>query len=91
MVPLRVDISEANLVGFLQTINPGSYVWSGGTKCSGLEVAPNGIIYSSEHGPTTDDELNILEPNKIFGWPNVQGFVIYLQRLGFGEYSVVEL
>ena len=54
---------------------PDSYVWSWGHRnAQGLELAPNGIIYSSEHGPTSDDELNILVPNRNYGWPNVQGF-----------------
>ncbi|GIR13298.1 MAG: hypothetical protein CM15mP23_18730 [Cryomorphaceae bacterium] len=49
--------------------------WSWGHRnAQGLELAPNGIIYSSEHGPTTDDELNILVPNRNYGWPYVQGF-----------------
>ena len=37
-------------------------------------MAPNGIVYSSEHGPNNDDELNIIESNLNYGWPNVQGF-----------------
>lgn len=73
---LRMDISNSNFGG-IPADNPieGSYVWSWGHRnAQGLELAPNGIIYSSEHGPTNDDELNILEPNKNYGWPNVQGF-----------------
>ena len=73
---LRMDISEENFGG-IPTDNPipNSYVWSWGHRnAQGLELAPNGIIYSSEHGPTSDDELNILVPNRNYGWPNVQGF-----------------
>ena len=55
--------------------NPSSYVYSYGHRnAQGLWLAPNGKIYSSEHGPTTDDELNIITPNNNFGWPNVNGF-----------------
>ena len=73
---LRIDISENNFGG-VPSDNPipGSYVWSWGHRnAQGIEVAPNGIIYSSEHGPQNDDELNILEPNRNYGWPNVMGF-----------------
>ena len=50
--------------------NPNSLVWSYGHRnAQGLWLAPNGVIYSSEHGPTTDDELNILTVNKNYGWP----------------------
>ena len=37
-------------------------------------LAPNGIIYSSEHGPSTNDEFNIIEAGGNYGWPDVQGF-----------------
>lgn len=73
---LRMDISEANFGG-IPTNNPitNSYVWSYGHRnAQGLELAPNGLIYSSEHGPTSDDELNILIPNNNYGWPAVNGF-----------------
>jgi len=73
---LRIDISDNNFGGIPKD-NPiaNSYVWSWGHRnAQGLEVAPNGIIYSSEHGPNSDDELNILEPNRNYGWPTVNGF-----------------
>lgn len=54
---------------------PGSLVWSSGHRnAQGLAMSPNGIIYSSEHGPSNDDELNILTPGANYGWPNVQGY-----------------
>tara|TARA_B100000579_G_scaffold437523_1_gene467241 strand:- start:1314 stop:2753 length:1440 start_codon:yes stop_codon:yes gene_type:complete len=54
---------------------PGSYVWSWGHRnAQGLALGPDGIIYSSEHGPSNDDELNILVPGGNYGWPNVQGY-----------------
>ena len=70
---LRIDISDQNFGG-IPADNPinNSYIWSWGHRnAQGLEVAPNGIIYSSEHGPNSDDELNIIEPNRNYGWPNV--------------------
>lgn len=32
------------------------------------------ILYSSEHGPFSDDEVNIIESGRNYGWPNVVGF-----------------
>lgn len=54
---------------------PGSLTYSYGHRnAQGLVMASNGIIYSSEHGPTNDDEFNIILPNRNYGWPTVQGF-----------------
>jgi glucose/arabinose dehydrogenase len=66
-----------NLDGSVPDNNPipGSYVWSlGHRNPQGLVRAPNGIIYSSEHGPSNDDEVNIIEKERNYGWPEVQGF-----------------
>jgi len=55
--------------------NPNSYIWSiGHRNAQGLCLAPNGKLYSSEHGPTTDDELNVIEVGRNYGWPTVKGF-----------------
>lgn len=54
--------------------NPQSPVWSFGHRnAQGLLLHPNGLIYSSEHGPSSDDELNIIYRNRNYGWPNVVG------------------
>lgn len=54
---------------------PGNPVWSWGHRnAQGMVMAPNGILYSSEHGPTTDDEFNIIEPGRNYGWPTVAGY-----------------
>jgi len=34
---------------------------------------PHDIIFSSEHGAQQSDEVNIIEPTRNYGWPNVQG------------------
>jgi aldose sugar dehydrogenase len=65
-----------NLDGTVPADNPdpSSYVWSFGHRNSqGLCVGPNDIIYSSEHGQSNSDEFNIIEPNRNYGWPNVEG------------------
>ncbi len=39
----------------------------------GLDFGPDGTLYSSEQGPKTDDEVNILKAGGNYGWPNVAG------------------
>jgi glucose/arabinose dehydrogenase len=31
-------------------------------------------MYSSEHGPANDDEINIIEKGRNYGWPDIEGF-----------------
>ncbi|MBK6963103.1 MAG: PQQ-dependent sugar dehydrogenase [Bacteroidales bacterium] len=55
--------------------NPGSYIWALGLRNSqGLVFSPEGRLYGSEHGPSNDDELNLLESGRNYGWPDVAGF-----------------
>lgn len=54
---------------------PGSYIYSMGHRNSqGICALPNGKVIISEHGPSTDDELTVLEPGKNYGWPLIHGF-----------------
>ncbi|WP_400192333.1 PQQ-dependent sugar dehydrogenase [Hymenobacter sp. B81] len=55
---------------------PGSLVYSlGHRNPQGLvRVAATGRLYSSEHGPNNDDEVNLIEPGRNYGWPTAQGF-----------------
>ncbi len=39
----------------------------------GIDFGPDGTLYSSEQGPKTDDEINILKAGSNYGWPNVAG------------------
>jgi PQQ-dependent dehydrogenase (s-GDH family) len=32
------------------------------------------LLYSSEHGPYSDDEVNIIQSGRNYGWPQVSGF-----------------
>lgn len=65
-----------NLDGSLPTDNPvaNSPVWSWGHRNAQGLVYANNKFYSSEHGPSNDDELNILQKGRNFGWPNVHGY-----------------
>jgi glucose/arabinose dehydrogenase len=69
-------ILRINLDGSIPTDNPiaGSPVWSWGHRNAQGLVFHNGILYSSEHGPNNDDEINIILKGRNYGWPNVQGF-----------------
>jgi glucose/arabinose dehydrogenase len=46
--------------------NPQGLVW--GT------VNDTTILYSSEHGPYSDDEINVIQRGRNYGWPQVAGF-----------------
>ena len=39
----------------------------------GLTVGPDGAIYTSDHGPKSDDEVNVIEAGGNYGWPHVAG------------------
>jgi glucose/arabinose dehydrogenase len=74
---LSGKVLRINLDGSIPGDNPfpGNPVWSYGHRnAQGLFMAENGILYSSEHGPSTDDEFNIIEAGRNYGWPNVHGF-----------------
>jgi aldose sugar dehydrogenase len=63
--------------GSIPADNPfaGSYVYTFGHRnAQGLFFAPDGTLYSSEHGPSSDDEINILEAGRNYGWPDVNGY-----------------
>ncbi|UYZ58820.1 PQQ-dependent sugar dehydrogenase [Hymenobacter latericus] len=75
---LTGKILRLNLDGTAPANNPvpGSLVYTlGHRNPQGLVRAPGtGKLYSSEHGPSNDDELNLIEANRNYGWPNVEGF-----------------
>lgn len=52
-----------------------SHIYSYGYRNpQGLVFGSNGLLYSDEHGPNTDDEINIIYTGNNYGWPNVVGF-----------------
>jgi aldose sugar dehydrogenase len=73
---LAGKILRLNLDGTVPADNPlpGNPVWSWGHRNPQGLVFANNILYSSEHGPNTDDEVNIIEKGRNYGWPNVAGF-----------------
>jgi PQQ-dependent dehydrogenase (s-GDH family) len=52
-----------------------SHVFTYGHRnAQGLVFGPADQLYASEHGPKSDDEVNLLGPGGNYGWPHVAGF-----------------
>ena len=73
-------ILRMNLDGSIPSDNPllngvRSHIYTYGHRNpQGLAFGPGGLLYASEHGPSTDDELNLIVAGKNYGWPDVAGF-----------------
>ncbi len=91
---LNGKVLRMNLDGSVPEDNPfpGSYVWTWGHRnAQGLVISPLGLMYSSEHGPANDDEVNIIEKGRNYGWPDVKGFCDVSAELKFcADSNVVE-
>ncbi len=74
---LNGKILRMNPDGSIPSDNPvpNSRLWSWGHRNpQGLVMTPTGRLYSSEHGPSSDDELNRIERGRNYGWPAVLGY-----------------
>ncbi len=91
---LSGKVLRFNLDGSIPADNPipGSPVYSWGHRNpQGLAFGPTGILYSSEHGPNNDDEINIIRPARNYGWPTVMGICNANAELTFcADSNVVE-
>jgi PQQ-dependent dehydrogenase (s-GDH family) len=73
-------ILRLNVDGSIPDDNPTingvkSHVYSYGHRNpQGLAFGPNGLLYESEHGPGTDDEVNLIVAGANYGWPYVAGY-----------------
>lgn len=69
-------ILRLNLDGSIPGDNPvaGNPYWSWGHRNPQGLVFANNKLYNSEHGPSNDDEINIIEKGRNYGWLNVQGY-----------------
>jgi PQQ-dependent dehydrogenase (s-GDH family) len=69
-----------NLDGTIPSDNPvlngvRTHVWNYGHRnMQGLVISSFGTVYSTEHGDKVDDELNLMEVGKDYGWPEIAGF-----------------
>ncbi|MDF9839306.1 MULTISPECIES: PQQ-dependent sugar dehydrogenase [unclassified Paenibacillus] len=69
-------ILRLNLDGSVPEDNPfaDSYVYSYGHRnAQGLAWTDDGILYASEHGNRSHDEINEIEPGLNYGWPVIEG------------------
>ena len=68
-------VLRLNLDGSIPSDNPfpNNPVWSYGHRNGQGLVMANNILYESEHGPDIEDEVNIIEKGKNYGWPDVKG------------------
>ena len=74
---LNGKVLRINLDGTIPADNAfaGNPVYTYGHRnVQGILQHPNGKIYVSEHGASTDDEFQILESGRNYGWPSVEGF-----------------
>lgn len=93
LASLNGKILRMNLDGTVPSDNPipRSLIYSWGHRnAQGLTMAGD-KMYSSEHGPSTDDEINIIQKGRNFGWPNVKGFCDLPSEASFcADSNVVE-
>jgi glucose/arabinose dehydrogenase len=70
-------ILRMHVDGSIPIDNPmkGNPVWAWGFRnIQGMAFSASGQLYTSEHGNTNDDEVNLILKNRNYGWPTVQGF-----------------
>jgi PQQ-dependent dehydrogenase (s-GDH family) len=72
-------ILRINLDGSIPADNPTihgvkSHVYAWGIRnTQGMVFSPGGKLFATDHGPNSDDELNLILPGRNYGWPNVAG------------------
>jgi glucose/arabinose dehydrogenase len=74
---LAGKVLRLSLDGRPAPANPfGTAVYSYGHRNpQGLVFHPvTGLLYSTEHGPSDNDEVNLLQSGRNYGWPEVRGF-----------------
>lgn len=90
---LSGKILRINLDGSIPDDNPipDSPLWSYGHRNPQGLVMVNNKLYASEHGADTDDEVNLIQKGKNYGWPNVQGAINTTTEKAFSTlHEVVE-
>jgi PQQ-dependent dehydrogenase (s-GDH family) len=72
---LRLDLDGGIPAGNPQFAGVRSHVYAVGFRNpQGLAFGPGGRLYASEHGPSTDDEVDLIEAGRNYGWPHVAGY-----------------
>jgi len=73
-------ILRMNLDGSIPADNPviagvKSHIYTYGHRNpQGLIFGASGKLYSSEHGPKSDDEINLIQSGGNYGWPHIAGY-----------------
>jgi glucose/arabinose dehydrogenase len=72
---LAGKVLRLNLDGSIPSDNPvaGSPIWTLGHRNPQGLVQVGNNIFSTEHGSNIEDEINIIERNRNYGWPSVSG------------------
>lgn len=85
-------VLRLNLDGSIPSDNPfpGSAVWSLGHRNAQGLVFAGDKLYSSEHGPSSDDEFNVIQKGRNYGWPDVKGFCDENEKDFCTRHKVVE-
>ena len=79
-------ILRMNIDGSVPADNPmkGNPVWAWGFRnIQGMVFSKSGQLYTSEHGDTNDDEINLISKSRNYGWPTVQGFAESVAETSF--------
>ena len=68
-------VLRLNADGSIPSDNPfaNNPVWSYGHRNPQGLIFVNTKLYESEHGPNIEDEVNIIEKGRNYGWPDVNG------------------
>lgn len=54
---------------------PGLLMFTKGHRnVQGIDILPNGKMWVSEHGNIIEDEVNLLQAGRNYGWPFVEGY-----------------
>ncbi|WP_066374464.1 glucose/sorbosone family PQQ-dependent dehydrogenase [Herbidospora mongoliensis] len=73
-------VLRLNLDGSIPDDNPEfggvrSHVYAVGFRnAQGLTFTPSGLLYGTDQGPKSDDEVNLVRSGKNYGWPHVAGY-----------------
>ena len=86
------SILHINPDGSVPEDNPisGNRAWTWGHRNpQGMIMTPSGNLYASEHGLSRDDELNLIQKGRNYGWPDVAGYCDKADELEFCQDSNV--